>query len=140
MATARFFMTGENMLWLQVRVQEEILAQELEGNAIRAGKNTIAVIVEGDKDKVDALYNNLMKASHDIKFSRITFSDYDATEKTSRDLMLTNSMDVLIRILEKIEENTREMNRKIDEALGKKAETTISSQAADSFSSIFGNE
>ena len=142
MSTARFFVTGENTEWYQIRIHEEIVARGLEGNAIRASKNTIAVVVEGSKDVIEELYNNLSKLnSAEIKFSKITFGEYEATDKTSRDLMFTNSMDVLIRLLEKIEENTREMNRKIDEALGKKTETSsISTEASSGFSSIFGND
>ncbi|MCX6695639.1 MAG: hypothetical protein NTU61_05040 [Candidatus Altiarchaeota archaeon] len=141
MSTARFHVTGENMLWLQARIQEEIQAQGLEGTAVTAGKNTIAVIVEGDKGKISDLYDNLVRLNPSgLKFSKITSGEYDATEKTTRDLMLTSSMDVMLRLLEKIEENTRDMNRKLDGVLGKKTETAISSESSNAFTSIFGSD
>jgi hypothetical protein len=141
MSTAKFYVTGENMRWFHVRIQEEIQAQGLEGNAITAGRNTTAVIVEGDKETIQTLYKNLMELGpKTVKFSEITFGEFEVSDKTSRDMMITNGMDVLIAILEKIEENTREMNRKLDELSGKKTDTTVSTEATNSFSSLFGNE
>ena len=139
MSTARFHVTGDNMMWFQVRIQEEIQAEGIEGNAVNAGRNVVAVIVEGDREVIGKLYNNLMKLSPaGVKFSDITFGEYEVSDKTTRDLMITNSMDVLIRLMERIEENTREMNRKLEQMMGKK--TDMTSETTSAFTNLFGND
>lgn len=144
MATARFHVMGDNMQWFQSRVQEEIHIHNLEGSAVTAGRNIIAVIVEGKFEKIDELYKGLKNNGPEgYRFSDITYGEYDISDKTSRNLMLTNSMDVVVRLLERIEENTREMNHKLDELLGKKRGDdsfgdSTTGEATSAFSSIFG--
>jgi len=141
MATARFHVTGENMPWFQKRIQDEIHVHGLEGHAIITGGKTLAVITEGEKDRIKAFYNGLSKLkTKDVKFSRIDYGGLDGEETARAETLSPASLETLIRLLEKIEENTREMNRKLDEVLGKKSDTTISSEATSGFSSIFGND
>jgi len=118
MATAKFHIVGNSSMWFRTRVQDEIHASGLEGSALDAGDKNIAVIIEGEKQIIEELYDRLRGSAPDeVGFTAISFGDYAASTKTARNLMITNSMETILELLKEIEKNTRKINQKIDRAL-----------------------
>jgi hypothetical protein len=114
MVTAKFHIVGENSAWLKTRAQEEIQSAGLEGSVVNAGKNTLAVIVEGEKKKIHTMYKNLVESSpSEAQYTDLEFGVYrDLNISVETDL--AKNIQIMIELLKEIEKNTRRINQKID--------------------------
>jgi acylphosphatase len=108
MPPAKFHIIGDSSPWIRTRVQEEINHLQLSGTTIAAGKKTIAVIVEGDKERIVELKENLRRHSPEhLLYTRIEYGE----EQTVEELKLE---DDLKTTLKKVQERLDEINIKLD--------------------------
>jgi len=108
MTTARFYIIGDSSPWIRTRVQEELNHLQLSGTTIAAGRKTIAVTVEGDKEKIIELKDNLRRHGPEhLLYTRIEYAEETALEEFKPE-------DDLKATLRKIQEQLNEINIKLD--------------------------
>ncbi|MBM3309794.1 MAG: hypothetical protein FJY77_06000 [Candidatus Altiarchaeales archaeon] len=108
MTTARFYIIGDASPWIRTRVQEELNHLQLSGTTIAAGRKTIAVTVEGDKEKIIELKDNLRRHGPEhLLYTRIEYAEETTLEEFKPE-------DDLKATLKKIQEQLNEINIKLD--------------------------
>jgi len=148
MSSAKFFLMGEVSHWVRVRVGEEIHSHGLEGNVVNAGAETLAVIVEGDKGKIQKFYKDLKHSvPHGIAFTEIHYRK-PMREMTASEIPREEMNEKIISLLTEIERGVRRVNQRLDAALEGKtsglagsaaeSESSASIESGDSTSSIGG--
>lgn len=132
MPAAKFYIIGDSSPWIRTRVQEEINHLGLTGTTIAAGKKTTAVMVEGDKEKIVELRENLRRHGPEhLLYTRVEYGEEEAIEGLKPE-------DDIKTILRKIQERLDEINIKLDaivenRGIGKTALDSGESTVSDFF-------
>lgn len=108
MHAARFYIIGDASPWLRTRIQEEINHLGLNGTTTTAGRKTIAVSIEGDREKIIELKENLRRHGPEhLLYTRIEYGEEQPLEELRPE-------DDIKTTLQKIEKQLNEINIKLD--------------------------
>lgn len=123
MVSAKFHAIGVGDPWIRRRITEEIHSLGLEGAVLDAGQNTLAVVVDGDKEKILLLKNRITKATP--KHIQYTNPEFGAFEAPKTEMKFTQEdLRRLYELLAELEKNTRKINLKLDQLLIQKPSFT----------------
>lgn len=126
MPTARFYVIGDASPWMRTRIQEEVNHLGLEGTTATAGRNTIAVSAEGEREKIIELRENLRRHGPEhLLYTRVEYGEEQAVEELKPE-------DDVKAILRKIEERLNEINIKLDALM----ENRVTKTALDDSSNV----
>jgi len=114
MPAAKFYILGDTSPWLRTRVQEEMNHLGLTGTTMAAGSKTTAVMIEGDREKIIELKENLRQHSPGyLLYTRIEYSEDETGTGEFKQTALASDDDVKT-LLRKIEQRLDEINIKLD--------------------------
>jgi len=107
---------GRASPWIKNWMNEEIAAHSLEGSALDAGQDILAIVVEGQSGDINRLYEKLRKTSPmELQYTSIEFGTYDVKKQQAKKSEI--DLGMIYELLKEIEKNTRRINQKIDRAL-----------------------
>lgn len=111
MKSAKFHLIGEDSDWYKIRVQKEIEAHGLSGSVIDAGEGKLVVVIEGDGERINGMYESLKEASPtNVVFTLIEYGmKKEAGTKKEED-----KLSEIMTLLKEIEKNTRKINQKLN--------------------------
>jgi len=151
MVSAKFHVVGEDGEWFRIRVQEEIHAHSLEGSVILAAEKMIAVVVEGERGRIESFHTDVIAlCPKGIKCTSVTFGSHWPLKPSQQE----QTLDYIMQLLKEIERKTTRIDQKLtrlialQEAKGVSADevkeseppaSDIGSEATSSFSSMFGD-
>jgi acylphosphatase len=129
--TARFYIIGDATPWQRTRVQEEINHLQLSGTTMAAGRKTIVVTVEGDKEKIMELKENLRRHGPEhLLYTRIEYGEEQAMEEFKPE-------DDIKTIMRNIQQQLNEINIKLDAIVENRCQKTALDSGTNAVSDFF---